>query len=329
MSTVKRVNIGILGCSKFAIRSMIPAIRELTDEYRLVGIASRRLAHAEQQAAAFQTRSFDGYQSLLDVPELEAVYIPLPIALHAEWIAMALERNLHVLVEKSLACTPDQVGHVHRLARDKQRVLLENFHFRFHQQLAWILDVIANGQIGALRCLRSAFGVPPFPDRDNIRYQKELGGGALLDVGAYPVKIAQILMGEDVSVRAAKLNMNSEQGVDLWGGAFLAQNRGDLFTEIAFGFDHYYQCSLEIWGSEGRLVTNRIFTCPRDVEPEIVIESQGKKEIHKLPADNQIRNLLIHFHRLACADGDVESEYRQNLNQARLIDELRRKAHES
>lgn len=329
MSVANRMNIGILGCSRFAIRSMIPAIVGLPDLFHLTGIASRSLTTAKQPAEAFRTRAFEGYQALLDAPGLEAVYIPLPNALHAEWTERALDRGLHVLVEKPLACTLEEAARVHEMARTKKRVLLENFHFRFHRQLAWAQDVISSGRIGKIRCIRSSFGFPPLEDRQDIRYQRNLGGGALLDAGVYPIKMAQILMGEDISATACRLVTDPERGVDLWGGAFLAQKQGDLFAEIAFGFDHHYQCSLEVWGSQGMLTMNRIFTCPRDVKPVAIIETGKGKEIQELPADNQIQNLLIHFHRLSGPDGTLESEYRQNLDQARLIEELRQRAHES
>jgi predicted dehydrogenase len=121
---------------------------------------------------------------------------------------------------------------------------------------------VDGGQIGELRCVRASFGFPPFPDAGNIRYQPELGGGALLDVGAYPIKISQILLGENLSVTAAKTFVDSEKCVDIWGGGFLSQNDGPLFSEIAFGFDHHYQCGIELWGSRGKLTANRLFTAP-------------------------------------------------------------------
>jgi len=322
------LNIGVLGGSQFAIRSMIPAIRALDDRFRLAGIASRRPERVKEWAEAHQARLFAGYHALLELEDLDAVYIPLPNALHAEWIERALERGLHVLVEKSLACSHTEALHVDRMAREKKCVLLEDFHFRFHGQMEWIHDAVRSGRLGQLRCIRSSFGIPPFRDADNIRYQQALGGGARLDVGAYPVKLAQLFMGEELTVGAARLVEDSARGVDMWGGAFLAQRGGDLFADIAFGFDNHYQCSLELWGSEGKLSTNRIFTCPKDRQPVVVIEARDGKEIRTLPADDQIRNLLAHFHALTGADDGGESEYRQNVNQARLLEELKERAHE-
>ena len=205
-------------------------------------------------------------------------------------------------------------------------MLFENFQFRFHSQLKYILDIVNSGKLGELRCVRSSFGFPPFPDKDNIRYQKELGGGALLDAGAYPIKISQILLGEKLNVSASTLSVDKERGVDIWGGAFLKQGNGDLFSEIAFGFDHFYQCNVEIWGSNGKLSTNRIFTAKPGFKPEIIIETSEGKELITLDSDNHFKNMLDHFYNLCVDATDRQEEYRQNINQARLISEMKEKA---
>ena len=323
-----RINIGVLGCANIADRYVIPAINELNDRFALIGIASRTGEKANRFALKFNSVPFLDYDDLLDAPGLQAVYIPLPNRLHAYWIEKALNKGLHVLVEKSLACSFEEVVQLNELARKKKLVLLENFQFRFHSQLAHIISLVRDGRIGELRCIRSSFGFPPFPDAENIRYQKTLGGGALLDAAAYPIKLAQILLGEKVTVHAANLFQDEVKGVDTWGGAYLKQDNGDLFAEIAFGFDNFYQCNLELWGSKGKIYTNRIFTAAPDIRPVIEVETRDGKECIQLEADRHFENILVHFHKLINHEIDAGNEYMQNINQARLIAELRRKADE-
>ena len=324
----KIINIGILGCANIAKRSIIPAILELKNHYNLIGIASRDLKTAESVAANFGIQPFGAYQSLLDYSELDAVYIPLPNSLHAKWIEKALNKNIHVLVEKSMACEYQEVINLNNLAKTKGLVLVENFQFRFHSQLEALKKMMSDGVIGELRSLRSSFGFPGLPSQDDIRYKKELGGGALLDTGAYPLKIAQILLGADIEVSSATLNTLPDKDVDIWGGAYIKQKNGELFAEIAFGFNHFYQCNVELWGSKGKLYTNRIFTAPSGYEPIFEIETaNGKKEI-KLPTDNHFNNMLIHFYELIENKKDRENEYLQNINQARLINEIKQKSNE-
>lgn len=325
---VDKITIGVLGCANVALRSVIPSILELNGQFKLIGIASRSIEKAQKYEACFQTNIYEGYQKLIDNSELQAVYIPLPNALHSIWIEKALGRDLHVLVEKSMACEFNEVLKLNELAKQKNLALVENFQFRFHNQLSFIKELLKNGSIGELRCLRSSFGFPSLLNQDDIRYKKDLGGGALLDAGAYPLKIAQIFLGDNIEVKASNLNFSSGKDVDIWGGAYVKQIEGNLFGEIAFGFDHFYQCNLELWGSLGKLYTNRIFTANFKYEPEIILESNYGKEIISLPADNHFKKMLMHFHDLIATRKGLEEEYQQNINQARLIEEIRQKANE-
>lgn len=322
------INIGVLGCANIAQKSVIPAIIELKAQYHLSGIASRSFIKAKEYASRFNTTAYEGYQSLLDIPELNAIYIPLPNSLHAEWIEKALQRGLHILVEKSLVCEYEDVIRLNDLARQKSLALVENFQFRFHNQLAFIEKLVGNNTIGELRCMRSSFGFPGLPDKNDIRYQKILGGGALLDTGAYPLKIAQVFLGYDIEVKAANSNYHPNKEVDIWGGAYVKQKHGSLFAELAYGFDQYYQCSIELWGNKGKIFTNRIFTAHSSHVPIIEVETQQGKEIITLPIDNHFKNMLMHFHQLITHKLDMETEYKQNINQARLIHEIKIKSNE-
>jgi len=321
------INIGVLGCANIAKRSLIPAILDLKEEYCLKGVASRSGESAKACAEQFATESYTGYEELLNSGNLDAVYIPLPNALHTEWIEKALNLNIHVLVEKSLACSFEDAQRLNQLAKEKHLVLVENFQFRFHRQLSIVKELVSEGRIGELRCVRSSFGFPPFPDNDNIRYQKHLGGGALLDAGAYPVKIVQLFLGNQIEVKASSLYLDPACNVDIWGGAYLQQSNGPLFAELAFGFDHYYQCTLELWGSKGKLTATRIFTAPPGFSPELLLETAAGKEVIAVEPDNHFRNMLLHLHRLITTGKDLDAEYEQNVVQARLLEEVKLKAY--
>ena len=320
------MHIGVLGCARVAQRWVVPAILELDHIYRLAGIASRDAQKAAEFAKGFNTKAFGSYEALLNDETLEAVYIPLPNALHAYWIERSLNRGLHVLVEKPLACSLGDSERLNYAARDRGLALVENFQFRFHAQLAEIKRMVDTGLIGDLRCVRSSFGFPPLPDPENIRYQKSLGGGALLDAGVYPIKISQIFIGLDLEVMAASSCIDEDRHVDIWGGGFLMQKNGPAFSEIAFGFDHHYQCSLELWGSKGKLTANRIFTAPPGFEPEVIIETSGGTQILTLQADNHFARMLEHFASAVNDPAIAAEEYAQNINQARLVDEFKTRA---
>lgn len=321
---MSKINIGVLGCSDIAQKAIIPAILELDDCYNLIGIASRSSDRAATFAKKFATQVFDGYDTLIQNKNLDAIYIPLPNSLHYEWIKKSLNQGLSVLVEKSMACKFEQVNELNELARIKNLVLIENFQFRFHPQLALIKDIIDSGKIGELRNISSSFGFPPFTDENNIRYDKDLGGGALLDVGAYPIKISQIIMGDDIYVSSASLYVDPALDVDIWGSAFLKQKNGNLTAQISFGFDHHYQCNLEIWGSKGFIVAPRIFTAPPNFEAVIELQTNTQNETIKVPLANHYKKMLDHFYAQFMNRNNLEDEFKQNISQARLLDELKK-----
>lgn len=320
-----KVNIGVIGCANIAERFVIPAINEM-DCYNLVGVASRTELKADNFAKKFKTKAYYGYEDLLSA-SLDAVYIPLPNSMHYEWIKKAINKNVHVLVEKSMACTLEDVMELNSLAQQKNIVIVENFQFRFHSQLEQIVKLIEGGTIGSLRNIRSAFGFPPFMDENNIRYQKTLGGGALLDAGAYPLKISQMFLGDDIYVDSASLHISKQFDVDTWGSAFIKQKNGDLTSQVAFGFDHFYQNMIELWGSHGKITANRIFTAAPGFEPTVNIESKKGSEVVKLSQDHHFKNMLNHFYNLIENNKNLDEEYRQNITQARLINELKEKAY--
>jgi len=322
----RKIKMGVLGCANIAERYLIPAIEEC-ENFELVGVASRSKDKADKVASKFDTEAFYNYQSIIE-SDVEAIYIPLPNSMHYEWIKQALEKKKHVLVEKSLACDVEQVKELNELAKCRGLVLIENFQFRFHSQLDFIKSLIDEGKIGKLRLLRSSFGFPPFKDKGNIRYQKSLGGGALLDAGAYPLKISQIFLGEDIFVDSSSLIVPQNEEVDIWGSAFLKQKNGGVTSQIAFGFDHYYQNTLELWGNKGRLLATRIFTAGPSVKPEITLENNEGSKTYTLPQDNHFINMLNHFHGVITTGKNLYSEYEQNFSQARLISELYEKSKE-
>lgn len=317
---MNNIKIGVLGCANIAKRFIIPAIKKTTS-FELAGIASRSQDVAKETANQFQIKAFASYDELI-ASGLEAIYIPLPNSIHYEWIKKALNQNLHVLVEKSMTCSLEDTQDINALAKSKGLVLIENFQFRFHSQMAFINHVLNQNRLGDLRNLRSSFGFPPFANDQNIRYQKQLGGGALLDAGAYPLKITQIFLGHEIYVDSASLVYSPHKQVDISGSAFIKQKKGYLTSHIAFGFDHFYQNNLELWGSKGKLTATRIFTASPGVKPEVIIETQEGKETIFLPEDDHFVNMLNHFASCIQMQQNLMDEYRQNINQARLIGEL-------
>lgn len=318
------IRIGVLGSANIATRSIIPAILELKEDFELVGVASRSLDKARELSQLHQLELFVGYDSILNKTLIDAVYIPLPNSLHYEWVKKSLESGLHVLVEKSLAFSLDEVHDLCQIARSESLALVENFQFRFHPQLEYIKNIISSGVIGDLRYIKSSFEFPPFKDADNIRYQKDLGGGALLDAGAYPIKVISLILGDSISVTSAFMSFDRDREIDIFGGGMLTDKTSQTFGLISYGFDNYYQCSLEVFGSLGLIKSDRIFTSPPGYSPTIFIKVNGESDKKiEIDQDNHFKRMLAHFSKVTC-DSDLKlTELSQNITQARLLHEFK------
>jgi len=324
MSLTNRVlRIGVLGNSSISNRMMIPAIRQLADLFELAGVASRNFDTAETLSRTLGTPRFVGYDSLVSDSSVDAIYIPLPNSLHYQFAAMALKEGKHVLVEKPMCLDLQEAIKLVQLARDRGLVLLESFQFRFHSQLNTILNLVADGYIGDLRLIRSSFGFPPFASPDNIRYKRNLGGGALLDAGVYSLKLATLFLGENASVEQSTGFSPDCGSVDLWGTGTLLSSSRSLACQFSYGFDNYYQCKLELWGSLGLISTDRIFTAPCSHAPILNIFRKNSAEVRTLDPDDHFRNLLVHFYHLVSGVADKELEFNGNIEQARLVHSLR------
>ena len=321
MAAPSPIRIGVMGCANIARRSVIPAIQSLPG-FRLAGVASRTPEKGKSFAAQFGGEYLGDYAALLARNDIDAVYMPLPTGLHTEWAAKALQAGKHLLIEKSLASTFGEVESLVALARRHGLVMMENYMFQYHAQQD-IVQQIMNKSLGEIRLFRATFCFPPLPS-DNFRYDKALGGGALLDAGGYPLKACQLFVGGDIQVAAACLN-RLDNGVDLWGGAMLTSHRnGDTIPlQIAFGFDQFYQCGIEVIGQHGRLTTSRTFTAGEGVVPSALLETPGQKTDIPLPADNHFVRILETFAR-RIRNGEWECPCVENLAQARLQDQVRR-----
>ncbi|GHV91894.1 NDP-hexose-3-ketoreductase [Spirochaetia bacterium] len=312
--------VGVLGCAHIATRSMIPAFFD-SRRFELVGIASRTFEKALLVAERYNCQVYSTYDDLLNDGAIDLIYIPLPTGLHYGWVLKALNKKKHVLCEKSLASNYPEVKEITELARKNGLLLIENFQFRFHSQHAWVKNFLIENGIGDIRCFRSSFGFPPFPDKDNIRYSKLLGGGALLDAGAYTLKALQVILPDyNFKVKAASLYQKNTE-VDLWGGIYLDCSEG-IIAELSFGFDNYYQCNYEIWGTKGKIISTRAFTAPADLKPIIIIEKNNKQELIELDADNHFSNMLDHIANRLDSD-QYKDEYQENLTQASYINDVR------
>jgi predicted dehydrogenase len=213
MSSNSPLIIGALGCANIA-RQFIRDVRA-SKNLELMAVASRDLEKSTQFAKENRVpNAYGSYEALLADPKIDAIYLPLPNSMHAEWAIKAAQAGKHILCEKPLALGLDEAKRMFAAARDNKVVLLEAYPYFFQPQTQAMLDILKSGEIGDVRSVQSLFGFTvPNPDT-NIRLRPELGGGALLDAGSYSLSIIRAVMGcAPIKVRADATWVDS--GVDI------------------------------------------------------------------------------------------------------------------
>lgn len=240
------VNWGVLGHARIARTSVIPAINRAPNA-RLLGVASRQAADLPRDQ---WPRNYDSYQAVLADPAIQAVYIPLPNALHKEWVVKALAAGKHVLCEKPLGLTADETRTMQNAAQQHQRLLMEAFMYRYTDRSAQLQAVLASGVLGQLRHISASFRF--LLDRTNtIKEQPALGGGALYDVGCYPVNFITMVTGR-LPLACKVIYERAPSGVDNNLTALLRYDDGLLAT-VNCGFNAFGRNYAEIIGTQGLL----------------------------------------------------------------------------
>ena len=252
---------GLLGTARIN-RSLIPAIRA-GERSTLVAVASRDQARADAYAREWKIpRAFGSYEALVADPGIDAVYVPLPNHLHVEWTVAAARAGKHVLCEKPLALDAAGVDRIAEAARTHKVAIAEAFMYRHQAQTDRVLALVAEGAIGRLRFVRGSFSFPLTREGD-VRLTPEWGGGALWDVGCYPVTYAMLLAG-GAPVTVSGRAEYGPTGVDLTFAGVLEFADG-MLGAFDCGFASAFRTGMEIVGTDGVLhVDNPFKPGPRE-----------------------------------------------------------------
>lgn len=267
----EKIRWGILGYAGIAYHHLIPAMVEAhnAEPYAIASRSAEKLAEAKQKFG-FQAL-YNDYAELLRDPQVQAVYIPLPNALHKEWAIRAAEAGKHILCEKPMAQSEADCREMIAAAKQHNVKLMEAFMYRFTTRIRKLKELLDAGAVGKVRHINSTQRFL-LKDAGDVRVNASLGGGSLWDVGCYPINIIGFIMGEEpVSVCAQQVTF---QGVDNALSAVLKYADGTICTASS-GFDAQSTLLTEINGTEGSIIMRDSFI---DTDTPILLIKDDKTQ---------------------------------------------------
>ena len=253
----KTVRWGVLGCSGIGKSRTIPGLLSC-ENAELYAIAGRNEEKLKVYAEPFAPKKlYTDYQALLDDENVDAVYLPLPNGIHMEWVKKAAAAGKHILCEKPMALTEEQVREMFAAAKEHGVLLEEAYAYRHAQLVQKVKEIVDSGAIGRIRYLESKHSTFD-TNRSGIRYQKGNGGGAVYDVTCYNVSLASYLFGKDPEDMSVYCGFDKETGVDVSDAVMLRYEEG-VTAMLYAGLDAYRRGCYSILGETGRIDVDHKF----------------------------------------------------------------------
>ena len=274
--TDKILNWGLLSTARIN-RALITPLRS-SKRNHLLAVASRTQESADRYAREWKIpRALGSYEALLADPEIDVIYNSLPNHLHAEWTIKAVEAGKHVLCEKPIALSVDELDAMKESARKHGRVVAEAFMYRHHPQTLKVQDIVKNGSLGSLKLIRGSFSYV-LTRAGDVRLDPAMGGGSIWDVGCYPISYTRTVAGE-TPLEVFGWQVTGPTGID---ETFVGQMRfnHEVHAQFDCSFAIPFHAFMEIIGSEGTLNIPNPFK--PGVDEKLFLTREGKTETIKI-----------------------------------------------
>ena len=317
------IRIGVLGAASIVPMALTNPAKSVP-EVQVLAISSRDLNRAYRFAKKHHIpRVHQTYSALLADHDIDAIYNPLPNGLHAEWTIKALKAGKHVLCEKPFASNAEEAEAMARVARETGLVLSEAFAYRTHPLTARVKQIISSGELGRIKHLDAEFSFL-LPSPNNIRFQYELGGGALMDCGCYPVSLVRYLAGAEPRVEHAEARLYRPQ-VDHRMSADLSFEDGRT-ARVVCGMlsPKLFTSVLRVEGETGSLRVLSPFQ--PHVFHSLTIKKNGSTVKEQVPGENSYTLQLRAFVKAIRRGTKLNTDPADAIGNMRLIDAIYEKA---
>lgn len=309
----------VIGCGNLAMKYSIPAIINSGSSSIVVCIDPNRRGQKQAVKEKFDLPLVTNLNEAIQNYDFDAVYIAAPTGVHKKIVLSAAKYKKHILCEKSLGSNIQEVKEMVEVCKKNNVALFEGFMYQFHTQHKFVRNLIDKGEIGIPFHFQGTFGFPPINESD-FRYNKDLGGGVVLDAGSYTVHAARHFFNAEPLTCNAVLE-NEDKEVEIRGTALL--NFGESRTaSLIFGFNNMYQSKYVIWGTKGTITLERAYALPPDFKPTCILEKQGFKEVYELePCDHFIEEIKYFGDKYGILK-NREIWYNEALSQSKVLNNI-------
>ena len=315
----RKIRFGVLSVAKIGTVRVIPAMLQCAS-CEIAAIASRDLNRAKETAEKLGIpTAYGSYEELLADPSIDAIYNPLPNQLHLPWSIRAAEAGKHVLCEKPLTMNPAEVEKLIEV-RDRTGVkMAEAFMIRLHPQWLRTKEIIQSGEIGELRSMHCAFSYFN-RDANNIRNKPECGGGALMDIGCYPIHAARWMFGTEPHRVSARMERDAGFGTDHTTSALLDFPNGQALFTVSTQMNPYQR--MQFFGAKGHVEIEIPVNAPPDRETRIFVRAGTEDRTETFPICNQYTLQGDAFANAILNDSEVPVPLENSLGNSKVIEAI-------
>lgn len=277
------IKVGVLGISGHFLKRILPAIKDssLVQIYALASRDSNKLKRVESELKNIKT--YNSYEELIENKDIDFVYIPLPNHLHLEWIEKSAKKGKHILCEKPLGLNSTEVSKIIDIASQYKVKIMEAFMYKFHPQWIRAKELIKIGEIGKILAIHSFFGYFN-NDPENIRNKLEYGGGAILDIGCYPVSVSRFLTDKEPLRVISLINRDKNFKTDILSSALL--DFGEFQSLFTVSTQSVNEQKVYIYGNSGNIEILLPFNAYTDYPVSIIVKTPlGERKIDFGPVD--------------------------------------------
>lgn len=294
----KILRLGVMGTADIAVSRVISGLKK-TSKVSVRAISSRDGERAKTWAKKLGIEfSFGSYEEMLNSGEIDAVYIPLPNKLHSEWSIKSMLKGKHVICEKPLATSSEEVKQMIRVSKEKKLVLMEAFMYRFHPRNLKVFSLVMEGAIGQLRAIESAFSYV-LENPSSYLMDNEMGGGALYDVGCYCVNVSRMLT-QSEPIEVYGTDNLSRTGVDIEFSGIMRFPK-DVLSTFHVGMNEEPRYHYRVIGDKGLIDIPWAFVSFGE-KTHVTLQKKEKEERIEFPGTNEY---LLEFEDFA--DGVLEN----------------------